>query len=170
MAHALGSERLPVPTPTSTLTHPSPSPNYRRQPPLSHQLAFDISAYCEHLIAGNISPLPPHFLGGAPIFFPFLTLNSPPNLFWLPWAIVVPKRSFKQELNQRINRKLTIQAPLPRSFVRICHEAGITVPCELVDGSVLLDDEDAISQLSSVDFLESGSSPFPGHWLGGTSL
>lgn len=169
MAHALGSERLPAPHP-QTLTHPSPSPNSRRQPPLSHQLAPDFSAYHEHYIGGNISPLPPHFLEGAATCFPFLTLSLSPNLCWLPWTIAASKRSFKQESGQDAIRKLTIQAPLPRSFVRICHEAGIAVPCELADGSVLLGEGDAISQLSSVDFLESGSSPFPGHGLGGTPL
>ena len=75
MAHALGSERLSGSS-THALTHPSPSPNSRRQSPLSDQPAsYIISAYHGCHIGGNIPPLPPHFLRGAPTCFPFLTLG-----------------------------------------------------------------------------------------------
>jgi hypothetical protein len=158
---------FPVPSPTSNPDAPLSQPQFWATTSTVPPTGLYFSTYHERHIGGNISPLPPHFLRGTPTFT-LLTLSLSPLLFRFPWTIVAPKRTFKQESDQCIRRKLIIQAPLPPSFVRICHEAGITIPCEVVDGSVLLGDKDAISQLSSADRLESGSRPFPGHWLGGT--
>ena len=57
---------FPVQLPPRTLT--SASPNSRRQSLLPHKLVSYIPTYHGRNIRRDVSPLPPHFLGGAPSF------------------------------------------------------------------------------------------------------